>query len=148
LERIVISMTLDVTRPQTPDYSGEGEGHFQAPDIKAKIRYKSGLSGKLTFRRVNEVTWNLTDGKMTEVPGQFGKWAGFRVPRAVAWITNVGKSAWLARFKDQCCGPLPFEDAKVAVLEMAKGGKGDYIVENPIAHLNELQALLHDREAA
>jgi hypothetical protein len=141
-------MTFDAIKLETDQYTGEGEGHFQATDNKAQIRYKSGLSGKLTFQRVNEVTWKLTDGKMTEVPARLGYWAGYRVPKAVAWVINVGKSSWLARFKDQCCGPLPFEEAKAAALAMARKAKGDYIVENPTDHLNGLQAILLDREAA
>jgi hypothetical protein len=31
---------------------------------------------------------------------------------------------------------------------MAKGADGDYRIENPVTHLNGLQALLVDREAS
>ena len=46
-------------------YSGQAESVFQATDTQRQFRYKSGISGKLRFERLNEVTWKLTNGEMT-----------------------------------------------------------------------------------
>ena len=84
-------------------HSGRSESDFQATDTEKQFRYKSGISGKLAFERVNEVTWKLTDGTMTNVHASHGQWGGYRVTKAVAWVIDVGphKPAWIARYKDQ-----------------------------------------------
>ena len=46
-------------------YSGQAESDFQATDTQKEFRYKSGISGKLRFERLNEVTWKLTNLEMT-----------------------------------------------------------------------------------
>ena len=120
-------------------HSGQVETDFQATDTERQFRYKSGISGKLAFERVNEVTWKLTDGTMTNVPASHGQWGGYRVTKAVAWVIDVGP-AWIARYKDQCTNPTDLREAKVAAVAMAKGACGDYVVSNPIAHLNGLTA--------
>ena len=43
-------------------YSGQVESDFQPTDTKPQFRYKSGISGNLSFEHVNEVTWKLTNG--------------------------------------------------------------------------------------
>ena len=55
---------------------------------------------------------------------------------------GVNKPAWLARCRDQVCGPLSLQQAKAAALAMAKGAAADYRIENPIEHLNGLAARL------
>ena len=88
---------------------------------------------------------------MTNVPACHGFWGGYRTTKAVAWVIDVGteKSAWLARYKDQCCGPMPLKEAKAAALAMAKRSVGDYqVFSDPTAHLNGLAARLLDAEAA
>jgi len=87
---------------------------------------------------------------MTNVLASHGQWSGYRISKAIAWVIDVGvnKPAWLARYKDQCCGPLPLKEAKAAALAMAKGATGDYRVTRPIARLNGLAARLLDLEAA
>lgn len=87
---------------------------------------------------------------MTNVPASHEQWGGYRTSKAVAWVIDVGvtKPAWLARFKDQCCGPLPLKkEAKAAALAMAKGAHGDDRVSDPIAHLNGTTARLLDTES-
>jgi hypothetical protein len=71
-----------------------------------------------------------------------GKWGGYRTTKAIAWVINVGPRAWLARYGDQSCGPSSFPEAKANATAMAKGTPGDYVLENPIRHLNGLQARL------
>jgi hypothetical protein len=131
-------------------YTGSPETDFQATDTQRQFRYKNGISGKLDFEQVNEITWKLTNGEMTNVPACHGFWGGYRTTKAIAWVIDVGvaKSAWLARYKDQCCGPMPLKEAKAAALAMAKGAAGDYRVPNPAAHLDGLVARLLDAEAA
>jgi hypothetical protein len=140
--------------------TGQGKSDFQATDkqaekeplreISGKLRYRSGVSTNLTFEKVNEVTWKLTNGEMTNVPACHGFWGGYRTSKAIAWVIDVGvnKPAWFARHKDQCCGPLPLKDAKRAAAAMAKGVCGDYDIGRPIAHLNGMAARLLDAEAA
>jgi hypothetical protein len=129
-------------------HTGEPETDFQATDTQLKFRYKNGISGKLSFERVNEITWKLTDGTMTNVPASHGQWRGYRTSKAIAWVIDVGvnRPAWIARFKDQCTNPLPLKEAKAAAMTMAKKAPGDYSVANPIAHMNGLAARLIDLE--
>jgi hypothetical protein len=87
---------------------------------------------------------------MTNTPASHGQWGGYRTPKAIAWVIDVGvnKPTWLARYKDQCSGPLPLKESKAAAVAMAKGAAGDYRISRPIEHLNGLAARLLDREAA
>src|SRR5262245_1188998 len=94
-------------------------------------------------------TFGEGDGSATAFGLRFF-WDGYRTSKAIAWVIDVGvsKPAWLARFKDQCCGPLPLKEAKAVALAMAKGASGDYRTTRAIDHLNGLAARLLDREAA
>jgi hypothetical protein len=127
-------------------YTGETQTHFQGTDTQKQFRYRNGISGKLDFEQINEVTWKLTNGEMTNVPACHGFWGGYRTTKAVAWVIDVGveRSAWLARYKDQCCGPMTLKEAKAAALEMAKGSVGDYRISAPTTHLNGIAARLLD----
>ena len=44
--------------------------------------------------------------------------------------------------RDEACEPCSLNEAKARALAMAKGAVGDYVVENPIQHLNRLAARL------
>jgi hypothetical protein len=66
----------------------------------------------------------------------------------VAWVINIAPGQWLARCRDEVSGPFSFNEAKANAHAMASGAHGDYFVENPIDHLNGLQARLEDRQAA
>jgi hypothetical protein len=100
---------------------------------------------QLRFERVNEVTFKLTDGEVTNVPASHGQWGGYRTTKAVAWVIKIGPESWLARCRDEGSGPFSFTEAKANALAMARGANGDYLIENPIDHLNGLQArLLND----
>ena len=101
---------------------------------------------KLHFERVNEVSFKLTDGDVTNVPASHGQWGGYRATKAVAWVIKIGSDAWLARCGDEASGPSSFNEAKANALAMARGACGDYFIENPIDHLNGLQARLLDRD--
>ena len=100
----------------------------------------------LHFERVNEVNFKLTDGESTNVPASHGQWGGYRTTKVVASVINIAPGQWLARCRDEVSGPSSFNEAKAYALAMAKGAHGDYFVENPIDHLNGLQARLLDRD--
>ena len=104
------------------------------------------LKTKLHFERMNEVTFKLTDGEVTNVPASHGQWGGYRTTKAVAWVIKIAPGHWLARCRDEVSGPSSFNEAKANALAMARGAYGDYFIENPIDHLNGLQARLLDRD--
>ena len=101
---------------------------------------------KLHFKRVNEATFKLTDGNETYVPASHGQWAGYRTTKAVAWVINLAPSQWLARCRNEACGPSSFHEAKANAIAMTRGAYGDYFIPNSIDHLNRLQARLTDRD--
>ena len=132
------------------NWTDTAEGHFEASqDIEiASVlapKKRPPNPSRFTFEKVNEVTWKLTNGEMTNVPASHGQWGGYRVTKAVAWVSDVGphkQPAWIARYKDQCTNPTDLREAKAAAMAMAKGACGDYVVRDPIAHLNGLAAML------
>jgi hypothetical protein len=113
-------------------------GEFEPENLSQK--------SNLRFERVNEVTFKLTDGEITNVSASYGKWGGYRTTKAVAWVINIAPGQWLARCRDEASGPSSFNEAKANALALARGAYGDYLVENPVTHLNELQALLLDAD--
>jgi hypothetical protein len=119
---------------QDPDFLQE----FEPENLSQKT--------KLHFERVNEITFKLTDGELTNVPASHGQWGGYRTTKAVAWVINIAPGQWLARCRDEASGPSSFNEAKANALAMARGAWGDYFLENPIDHLNGLQARLLDRD--
>jgi hypothetical protein len=60
-------------------YTGEPEIDFQGTDTQKQFRYKNGISGKLSFEQVNEITWKL--GEMTNVPRVTASEAATAPPR-------------------------------------------------------------------
>jgi hypothetical protein len=82
---------------------------------------KAGLS----WIKVNDVTWKLTDGKMSRTPASHGQWGGYETERALAWVIEVGwpfgQSAWHARCGDRSYGPTDFNIAKQAAAALASG---------------------------
>jgi len=115
----------------------------QDSDLAGEFEPKN-LSQKshLHFERVNEVTFKLTDGECTHVPASHGQWGGYRTTKAVAWVISIVPGQWLARYRNEASGPSSFNEAKTNALAMARGACGDYFIENPIDHLNGLQARL------
>jgi hypothetical protein len=81
----------------------------------------------LRWSEVNDCTWKLTDGVIERTPACHGKWAGFNIGRAVAWVIEVGKPfrkvVWYARCGDKSYGPTKLETAKQAAMAFAKGAK-------------------------
>ena len=67
---------------------------------------------------------------------------------ATMFADCVAPGKWLARCGDRASGPQSLSEAKANAFAMAKGADGDYRIENPVTHLNGLQALLVDREAS
>ena len=80
------------------------EGHFEPSqdiEITSVLAAKKRPPNPSRFRFVNEVTWKLTNGEMTNVPASHGQWGGYRVTKAIASVINVAPNAWLARCGDQ-----------------------------------------------
>ena len=111
-------------------------------EIQAPKRPRS--PSRFRFEQVNEVTWKLTNGEITETPASHGQWGSYRTTKALAWVIRVAPSKWLARYADIVCGPLSLPKAKAAAIAMVKGRRGDYYVPRPIPHLNGLTARLID----
>ena len=125
-------------RPKTASQATDLLGQFEPENLSQKTN--------LRFERLNEVSFKLTDGEVTNVPASHGQWGGYRTTKAVASVINIAPGQWLARCRDEASGPSSFNEAKAKALAMARGAFGDYFIENPIDHLNGLQARLLDRD--
>ena len=75
----------------------------------------------LRFERVNEVTFKLTDGELTNVPASHGQWGGYRTTKAVAWVINIAPGQWLARCRDEAVRTLILQRGKG---ECSRNGEG------------------------
>ena len=93
------------------------------------------------------MTFKITNVELTNIPASHGQWGGYRTTKALAWVINIGPNSWLARCGNQACGPSTFPHAKADALAMAKGAVGDYFIDDPIRHLNELQSRVADEAA-
>ena len=92
---------------------------------------------------MNEVSFKLTDGEMTNVAASHGEWGGYRTTKAMAWVIKIGADCyWLARCQRQSLRPSSFKEAKSQALAMARCADGDYFLKNPVEHLNGLAALV------
>ena len=124
------------------------ESASQVVEVASEFKPKN-LSSKtspLRCERVNDTTFKITNGELTNVPASHGQWGGYRTTKALAWIIKLGSDSWLARCGDQVCNPSSFNEAKSQALAMARGANGDYFVENPIRELNEIQARVLDTD--
>jgi hypothetical protein len=123
---------------------------LEAPEFASEFKPENLFpkTSPLRCERVNDSTFKITDGELTNVPASHGQWSGYRTTKGLAWIIKLGSGAWLARGGDQVCGPSSFSEAKANAVVMAKGAHGDYKVRNPISLLNGLQARLLDRDPA
>ena len=59
---------------------------------------------------------------------------------------DVAGSAPILIPREHLGEPIPLGAAKSAAMVMAKGASGDYVVSNPVAHLNGLTNILLERE--
>jgi hypothetical protein len=127
-------------KPKTAPQGADFLEKFEPENLSQKT--------KLHFERVNEVSFKLTDGDVTNVPASHGQWGGYRATKALAWVIKIAPDQWLARCRGEASGPSSFNEAKANALAMARGAHGDYFIENPIDHLNGLQARLLDCDGA
>src|SRR6516165_2333250 len=118
---------------KTPEWPSIAEGQKLASQdvekpsvLEAKKRPLSPT--RFRFEHVNEVTWKLTNGEITETPASHGQWGGYRTTKALAWVMRVGPRKWLARYGDMVSGPWSLPKAKAAAMAMAKGTPRDYFV--------------------
>jgi hypothetical protein len=138
--------------PNSPEWPIVPETDFDPSQVIENTVVQKGKKrppnpSRFKFEQVNEVTWKLTNGELTNVPASHGQWGGYRTTKALAWVICVGPSKWLARYGDMVCGPLSLAKAKAAGMAMAKGAPGDYCLANSICHLNGLSARLIDLDA-
>jgi hypothetical protein len=124
-------------KPKTVSEPFEVTDEFEPENLSLK-------TSPLRCERVNDSTFKITNGELTNVPASHGQWSGYRTTKAVAWISKLEADAWIARCGDQVCGPSSFSEAKANALALAKGADGDYFVRDPLSHLNGLQARLLD----
>ena len=132
--------------PKCPDIPGRD---FSTPQVienvgplDTKNRPPKGFRYRFQWHKVNDCTWKLAGDELTRVPTCHGFWSGYNTPKAIAWVIQVAPGNWLARYRDEACEPCSLNEAKARALAMAKGAVGDYVVENPIQHLNGLAARL------
>ena len=66
----------------------------EAFDVAASEFKPENLSPKtdlpLKCEKVNEVTFKITNGELTNVPASHGQWGGYRTTKALAWIIKLG----------------------------------------------------------
>src|SRR6476661_5855605 len=84
-------------KPKAASQGSDLAREFQPENLSQKT--------KLHFERMNEVTFKLTDGEVSNVPASHGKWAGYRTTKAVAWVINIAPGQWLARYRNEASGP-------------------------------------------
>jgi hypothetical protein len=136
-------MTKTPEWPTIADGQKPASQHLErTSDLQAPKRPPN--PSRFRFEQVNEVTWKLTNGEITETPASHGQWGGYKTTKALAWVIRIGSRHWLARYGDIISGPSSLPKAKAAAIAMAKGGVGDYYIANPISHLNGLTARLID----
>jgi hypothetical protein len=116
-------------KPKSASEVIEDAAEFKPENLSPK-------TSPLRCERVNDSTFKITDGELTNVPASHGQWSGYRTTKAMAWIIKLEAKAWLARCGDQVCGPSSFSEAKAHAFAMAKGAHGDCFVRQPIPHLN------------
>jgi hypothetical protein len=100
-------------------YPGEGKTDFQALDTQERIPSKIDIPKGLRFERINEVTWKLTNGEMTNVPA---------LSRAMGRLPHhqgSGLGDWRRTRMDrspqrQTTNPMSLAKAKAAALAMAR----------------------------
>jgi len=54
-------------------------------------------SSALKCEKVNELTFKITNGELTNVPASHGQWGGCRTTKTLAWIIRLGSEGWVAR---------------------------------------------------
>ena len=112
--------------PKAPTADDPREANFVTKlcsEINGLQGQKTALS--LSWIKVNEVTWKLSDGRMSRTPASHGQWAGYESPRAAAWVIEVGwpfgRAAWYARCGEKSFGPTSFAIAKQAAFAFVTG---------------------------
>ena len=123
-------------KPKSASQASEVEAEFKPENLSPET------SAPLKCEKVNEVTFKITNGEVTNVPASHGQWSGYRTTRALAWIVKLAPDAWIARRGGHICNPTSFKEAKSQALAMARGAIGDYFVPNPIRELNQLQTCI------
>ena len=79
----------------------------------------------LSWERINEVTWRLTDGVTSRTPASSGQWGGYNTRRVLASAIEagwpLGRTAWYACCGDKSFGPTSLSTAKQAARALLTG---------------------------
>jgi hypothetical protein len=124
-------------------------------DFEAEKDTHTPLKKRSEWVPINDVTWKLASTTdFTNTPASHGKWGGYRSGRALAWVMNVGAvvgapghQGWLARCGDRSVGPTTIGKAKAAAVAMVNDPGMGKRIDDPVRHLNRLQARLVDTES-
>src|SRR5262245_57462441 len=65
-------------KPKSASQDSDFSEEFKPENLSQKTH--------LCFERVNDVTFKLTNGEVTNVPASHGQWGGYRSTKAVAWV--------------------------------------------------------------
>ena len=90
-------------KPKSASEPIDAAAEFEPENLSPKIDLP------LKCEKVNEVTFKITNGELTNVPASHGQWGGYRTAKALAWIIKLGSDAWVARCGDQVCNPIIFQ---------------------------------------
>ena len=110
----------------------ENQG-VQEPEIEIGTKDRT-----LTFERVNEVTWKLTDGRGS-IAWSGDRGGNYRTTRAIAWLLGIGSGLWVVRYRDKCSKPMKLPKAKTYALEMVKGVRPGKLIADTIGRLHRLR---------
>ena len=123
-------------------------------DLEAENDHLYPLKKRHQWEQVNDVTWKLAAADFTNVPASHGQWAGYRTAKAWAWVINVGSPVgapghhvWLVRCEDRSIGRTTIAKAKAAAVEMMTNLSMGTLIDDPVDHLNRMQACLADQPA-
>jgi len=137
------ALALSAEKPQVAE---DGQAGFPASETLEnqglqEPQIEQGHS--LSFERVNDCTWKLTDGRGTNAwSGNRG--GGYRATRAVAWIMGIGSGLWVVRYRGKSSKPMKLPKAKIYALEMARGIRQGKVIADPIGRLHRLHLDLHE----
>jgi hypothetical protein len=104
----------------------------QEPEIELSGKHRT-----LTFERVNEVTWKLTDGRGS-LAWSGDRSASYRTSRAIAWLIAVGGGRWVVRYRNKASKPMKLPKAKTYALEIVRGIRPGKVTADPIGRLLRL----------
>jgi hypothetical protein len=119
-----VAQGVTAESPSKPNFNAKLASDTNSLD-RSVVGNNSYPSKSLSWVKVNDCTWKLTDGENSITPACHGFWGGYYTEKAVAWVIEVGwpfgKSAWYARCGAESFGPTNFKTAKEAARAFLTG---------------------------